>query len=59
MAGYQGRSYPFDGTDPISIAEGGTIWDAARKAGKSVRIYGEYAGRMTEAAKESIGYLKR
>lgn len=57
--GYQGRSYPFDGTDPIAIAQGGTIWDAARKAGKSVRIYGEYAGRMPEPAKERIGYLQR
>lgn len=57
--GYQGRSYPFDGTDPIAIAQGGTIWDAARKAGKSVRIYGEYAGRMPEPAKERIEYLQR
>jgi YVTN family beta-propeller protein len=26
--GYQGRSYPFDGSDPLGIAQGGTIWDA-------------------------------
>lgn len=42
--GYQNRSYPFDGNDPIAIAQGGTIWDAAIKGGKTVRIYGEYAG---------------
>jgi len=57
--GYQGRSYPFDGTDPIGIAQGGTIWDSARKAGKSVRIYGEYAGRMSEPSKERLGYLSQ
>ncbi len=57
--GYQGRSYPFDGTDPIAIAQAGTIWDLAARAGKTVRIYGEYAGRLPEPASERIGYLKR
>jgi len=47
--GYEGRSYPFDGTDPIAYAQGGFLWDAALKAGKTVRVYGEYAGRLTEA----------
>jgi YVTN family beta-propeller protein len=42
--GYTGRSYPFDGSDPIAIAEGGFLWDAALTKGKTVRIYGEYAG---------------
>jgi YVTN family beta-propeller protein len=42
--GYTGRSYPFDGSDPIAIAEGGFLWDAALSRGKTVRIYGEYAG---------------
>ena len=46
--GYEGRSYPFDGTDPIAYARGGFLWDAALKAGKTVRVYGEYAGRMSE-----------
>ncbi len=50
--GYQGRSYPYDGTDPIGIAQGGTIWDAAIKLGKSVRIYGEYAGRLSVPSAE-------
>jgi hypothetical protein len=43
--GYEGRSYPFDGTDPIAYAAGGFLWDYALARQKSVRIYGEYAGR--------------
>ena len=46
--GYEGRSYPYDGTDPIAYARGGFLWDAALKAGRTVRVYGEYAGRMSE-----------
>ncbi len=42
--GYEGRSYPFDGSDPIAPAAGGFIWEAAQKMKKSVRIFGEYAG---------------
>ena len=57
--GYQGRSYPFDGSDPLGIAQGGTIWDAALAARKSVRIYGEYAGRMATAASARHRYLER
>ena len=47
--GYQGRSYPFDGTDPIAYAAGGFLWDAALARRKSVRNYGEYAGRLPDA----------
>ncbi|MDX2029111.1 MAG: alkaline phosphatase family protein [Blastocatellia bacterium] len=47
--GYAGRSYPFDGTDPIAYSEGGFIWDAALKMKKTVRVFGEYAGRMGES----------
>ncbi len=57
--GYQGRSYPFDGTDPIAISRGGTIWDAARKLGKTVRVYGEYAGSATGTGVGRMDYLKR
>jgi YVTN family beta-propeller protein len=57
--GYQGRSYPFDGTDPIGIAQGGTIWDAALKRGKTVKIYGEYAGRQAEPASQRIPNLRK
>ncbi|HWC00645.1 MAG TPA: bifunctional YncE family protein/alkaline phosphatase family protein [Bryobacteraceae bacterium] len=48
--GYVGRSYPFDGTDPIAYSKNGFIWDAALTAGKTVRVYGEYAGRRNEAS---------
>ncbi len=46
--GYLGRSYPFDGTDPIAYSATGFIWDAALRMKKSVRVYGEYAGRLSE-----------
>ncbi len=46
--GYAGRSYPFDGSDPIAYSQGGFIWDAALAMRKTVRIYGEYAGRMAK-----------
>jgi YVTN family beta-propeller protein len=42
--GYTGRSYPFDGDDPIAYSKNGFLWDYALAAGRSVRIYGEYAG---------------
>jgi YVTN family beta-propeller protein len=48
--GYTGRSYPFDGSDPIAYSNSGFIWDAALKAGKTVRVYGEYAGRLGESS---------
>ncbi len=46
--GYAGRSYPFDGTDPLAYAAKGFLWDLALARRKSVRVYGEYAGRMSE-----------
>jgi YVTN family beta-propeller protein len=42
--GYAGRSYPFDGDDPIAPAGSGFIWDAALSRKKTVEIFGEYAG---------------
>jgi YVTN family beta-propeller protein len=56
--GYQGRSYPFDGSDPIGIAQGGTIWDAALARKRTVRIYGEYAGRLAEPSKMRMQHLE-
>jgi hypothetical protein len=47
--GYAGRSYPFDGTDPIAYAGTGFLWDLARARGRSVRVYGEFAGRLPES----------
>jgi hypothetical protein len=46
--GYVGRSYPFDGTDPIAYANTGFLWDLARARGKTVKVYGEFAGRLPE-----------
>lgn len=46
--GYEGRSYPYDGTDPLAISAGGGIWDYALARGKSVKIYGEYAGHFPD-----------
>ena len=57
--GYRGRSYPYDGTDPIAYSSGGFIWDAAAKAGKTVRVYGEYAGRLGEPPSERQPMLTR
>lgn len=57
--GYEGRSYPFDGTDPIAYASGGFLWDYALARQKSVRIYGEYAGRLSEPSSQRGDLLKR
>ncbi len=46
--GYQGRSYPFDGTDPLAYSSGGFIWDLALARNKSVRVFGEFIPRMSE-----------
>jgi YVTN family beta-propeller protein len=46
--GYVGRSYPFDGTDPIAYANTGFLWDLALARGRTVRVFGEYAGRLPE-----------
>jgi len=43
--GWAGRSYPFDGTDPIAYSERGFLWDYALRAKKTVRVYGEFAPR--------------
>jgi DNA-binding beta-propeller fold protein YncE len=47
--GYQGRSYPFDGADPIAPASGGFLWDAALAKEKTVTVFGEYAGTLPES----------
>jgi YVTN family beta-propeller protein len=35
----------FAGTNPMAFAPSGFLWDNARRHGKSVRIYGEFANR--------------
>ncbi|MBI4166684.1 MAG: bifunctional YncE family protein/alkaline phosphatase family protein [Acidobacteria bacterium] len=42
--GYAGRSYPFEGSDPIAPASSGFIWDAALGRKKTVLVFGEYVG---------------
>ena len=36
------RTYPFDGDDSMAISNGGALWDAALKKGRSVRVWGEF-----------------
>ncbi len=57
--GYQGRSYPFDGSDPIAYSRGGFIWDSAQRMGKTVRVYGEFAGRMPQPPEQRKSLLER
>lgn len=45
--GYVGRSYPYDGSDPLAASASGFIWDLAAARKHSVAIFGEYAGRAT------------
>jgi YVTN family beta-propeller protein len=45
--GYAGRSYPFDGSDPLAYAKGGFLWDAALARGKTVEVFGEYTPRVS------------
>jgi len=40
--GFTGRSYPFDGSDPIAPASSGFIWDAALAQKRTVLNFGEY-----------------
>jgi hypothetical protein len=40
--GYAGRSYPYDGNDPIAYASGGFLWDYVVARKKTVRVYGEF-----------------
>src|SRR6185295_1772374 len=39
------RSYPFNGGDPLAYSPKGFLWNAAVKAGKSVRVYGEFVNK--------------
>ncbi len=57
--GYTGRSYPFDGSDPVAYSKAGFIWEAALSMKKTVRVYGEYAGRMSGITQSREELLKR
>jgi YVTN family beta-propeller protein len=39
------RSYPYDGGDPLAYSPEGFLWNSAVKAGKSVRVYGEFVNK--------------
>jgi YVTN family beta-propeller protein len=57
--GYGGRSYPFDGTDPIAYSKAGFLWDYALAAHKTVRDYGEYAPATRVPVKARQALLAR
>jgi DNA-binding beta-propeller fold protein YncE len=46
--GYTGRSYPFEGSDPLAPSSSGFIWDLAASRHRTVAIFGEYAGREAD-----------
>src|SRR6185295_9033870 len=48
--GWAGRSYPFDGTDPVAYSSGGFLWDYALRAKKTVQVFGEFAPRVTRGS---------
>ena len=48
--GYGGRSYPYDGDDPMADARGGFLWNDAASAGKTFADFGEYAGEGMNGA---------
>ncbi|HEY0868641.1 MAG TPA: bifunctional YncE family protein/alkaline phosphatase family protein [Fimbriimonas sp.] len=39
------RSYPYDGGDALANSPEGFLWTAARRAGRSVRVFGEFVNR--------------
>ena len=39
------RSYPYDGGDALAYSPEGFLWTAAHKAGKSVRVFGEFVNK--------------
>jgi YVTN family beta-propeller protein len=57
--GYAGRSYPYDGTDPIAYARNGFIWDAALGQKKTVQVFGEFIPRMSVPNRERHALLER
>jgi hypothetical protein len=57
--GYEGRSYPYDGSDPLAYSAGGFIWESAQKMRKTVRIFGEYAGETPTSREARAEFLKQ
>ena len=46
---YEGRSYPYDGSDPLAYSSGGFIWEAAAARKKSVAVFGEFAPEKNDS----------
>jgi YVTN family beta-propeller protein len=46
-SGGWGRSYPFEGSDPLAFASTGFIWDEVIRKGMSFRDYGEFVDYPT------------
>ena len=46
---YEGRSYPYDGSDPLAYSSGGFIWEAATARKKSVAVFGEFAPEKNDS----------
>ena len=49
--GYEGRSYPKNGDDPMAFADSGFIWDNAHQAKRTIADFGEFVGGVTKADK--------
>jgi DNA-binding beta-propeller fold protein YncE len=47
------RSYPYDGGDPLAYSPKGFLWTAAIKAGKTVRVYGEFVNKPRVADRKT------
>jgi YVTN family beta-propeller protein len=45
--GYNGRSYPKNGDDPLAFAGSGFLWDHLTAQHKTFADFGEYVGQMT------------
>ena len=46
--GYNGRSYPKNGDDPLAFANSGFLWDHLSAHHKSFADFGEYVGQLDE-----------
>ena len=57
--GYVGRSYPFDGSDPLAASASGFLWDLAAAKNHGVAIFGEYAGRTPGSMAERHKLFER
>ena len=57
--GYEGRSYPKNGDDPMAFANSGFIWDNAHQAKKTIADFGEFVGLLARMdIKERIKFLE-